>query len=316
MKSAPKSPKIHKLAVGEGHTLHIEESGNPAGIPVIALHGGPGGGLSDKNHLRYPPKTYRLIAFDQRGCGKSKAAKGILHANTTAHLVADIEKIRTHFKIEKWVVAGASWGSTLALAYAQAYPKRVLGLLLATVLLGTQHELEWFTHPTGIARFFPAEYATLLQLTGATPATLSKKTLAILTGPNKPAAKKLAAAWTMLEGLASTPTPNRAAMAAYISSSKSLLSGAQIEVHYFANTCFLKPEQLLLGAHKIAHIPTFIIHGELDFVCPPQSALTLHAALPQSHLTMLPMVGHYGHLLLEKARLTAAKKLAAQLKKA
>ncbi|MBI1308467.1 MAG: alpha/beta fold hydrolase [Proteobacteria bacterium] len=312
----PKPFATHTLPVGQGHTLYIEEHGNPKGLPVVVLHGGPGGGMSGSFHKRFPLKTYRIIAFDQRGCGKSTAKKGLLTANTTQHLVADIERIRVHLKIAQWVVTGASWGVTLALVYAQAHPQAVLGLILNAIYLGTTHEIEWFTKPDGIARFFPQEYAALYKaVPGATPSTISKKSLTILMGPNKRRAQQLAEAWLYFEWLACSIQSNRAETLAAVRAEANLLVNCQVQIHYYAHQCFLLPDQILKNAKAISHIPAIILHGELDMVCPPEAAYALHAALPQSQLKMLPLCGHYGDPAMDKARKAAATTLAKTLKK-
>ena len=287
----PTPTRTGHLKVGDGHSLYYEEIGNPKGQPILFLHGGPGSGISPKTRRMANPKTSRIIVYDQRGCGKS-TPYGSIKANTTRHLVDDIEKLRTHLGIERWAVAGFSWGCTLALAYAQAYPKRVQGLVVGGVFLGTQRELDWMSHPDGLARFLPLEYAMLMDALGSpAPSKVNAALLRLLKSGNAKKARTAVIAWNRLEGNGSVLNPDRAAMEADRQANASL-SLALMEAHYFDNACFLAPNQLTKGISRIAHIPLHIVQAELDMVCPPETAIALHAAHPNSTLAMVPMCGH------------------------
>jgi proline iminopeptidase len=287
--------KTGRLPLTDGHVMYYELSGNPKGTPILFLHGGPGNGISSKHKRYVSPKTHLIITYDQRGCGKSKPFAE-LRANTTSHLVADIERLRAHLGLKRWVVGGASWGVTLALAYAQAHPKTVRGLMLSGVFLGTRRECEWITHPGGVARFHPQEYAMMLEALGnPRPDKVNQALVAKLKGPSKKERAAAALAWCRLESVACNPTPNRVEIEKeLLADSTTLISLCLLEAHYFQHDCFLKPDQLLKGVSKIAHIPMAIVHGELDMVCPPESAYALHAAHPRSTLTMVEGVGHGG----------------------
>lgn len=301
------------LPVSGGHTLYVEESGNPQGLPVVVLHGGPGDGCSEKSRQRFNPQKYRIICFDQRGAGRS-TPQGNLQANTTQNLVEDLEAICTYFKVEAWVVYGASWGSTLALAYAQSYPERVRALMLGSVFLGTQHELDWMAHPTGVARFFPQEYAQAMEMLGnPEPEEVISTLYLALTGENAEFAQRVALAWASFEGMCLDAAPSKADIEAYLATMPNLVAHAALQYHYFTNRCFLQPDELITNAHRIAHIPTHILHGALDMVCPPESAYRLHAALPQSRLEMVPLCGHRANAEMEDLRVLMLDALATQL---
>lgn len=296
------------LAVGDGHKIYFEETGNPKGVPVMLLHGGPGSGISSTWQRIPNPKQCRIIAFDQRGAGKSTPS-GSLKANTTQHLVADIEKLRRHLKIDAMIIAGSSWGSTLALAYAQTHAKHVLGVVIGGVFLGTSSEADtWFNAPDQLARFFPNEYAALCDAVECHDGKkLAKATLAALVGKDKKKARATAMAFAMYEGIACDLEPNRAELIAALEADPHLVSHAAIEVHYLAQKCFLKPDQLMKGMDKIAHIPMAIVQGAYDMVCPPATALAVHAAHPNSHLYWVQLCGHRANAAGLKTRQQAMK---------
>lgn len=302
-----------RLEVSEGHSLYVEESGNPAGIPVVVLHGGPGDGCSEKSRQRFNPEKYRIICFDQRGAGRS-TPQGGLAGNTTQHLVEDIEAVRACFNVESWVVYGSSWGSALGLAYAESYPERVKALVLGSIFLGTRRELEWMAHPEGAARFFPQEYGAVVELLGNPPPEEMVSTLYLaFTGGNKEFAARIAYAWALFEGMCLDAAPNRAELETYLQTAQNLVAHAALQYHYFVNGCFLEEGQLLENAHRIAHIPTHILHGALDMICPPESAWRLHAALPGSRLEVVPLCGHRANADMEELRVRILNALAAQL---
>lgn len=277
----------HTLDVGDGHTLYIEESGNPNGRPVVVLHGGPGGGCSPFMRRFFDPDHYRAILFDQRGCGRSRPTAAV-HANTTQHLIADIETIRAHLGIQDWLLFGGSWGATLALAYAQAHPAHVTGLILRGVFLGMQEELDWF-YGGGAGRFFPDLWA---QFCDPIPAAERGDMIAAyhkrLFSDDQGRQARYAMPWLMwenalagLQSVAASHAPPDYARAF-----------ARLENHYFMNRCFLDEGQLLRDRHRIAHLPAVIVQGRYDMVCPPISAWRLADGWPGCDLRLVPASGH------------------------
>lgn len=273
------------------HTMAYEQCGNPDGKPVVLLHGGPGAGFSDKMRRFHDPSKYRIVLFDQRGAGRSTPHADLVD-NTTWHLVDDIERLRTHLGIERWQVFGGSWGSTLALAYAQTHPDRVLELVLRGIFMLRRWELEWF-YQEGASRLFPDAWAHYL---AAIPVTERHDLISAfhrrLTSDD--AATRLAAAraWSVWEGATSFLHVDGDFAAAHEEDAFAL-AFARIENHYFVNSGFFEvDDQLLRDAPRIAHIPGVIVHGRYDVVCPVQSAFDLHAAWPTSELVVTPASGH------------------------
>jgi proline iminopeptidase len=304
----------HNVPVGDGHTLYVAQFGNPHGIPVVVLHGGPGSGFGEKAPRRFDPLKYHIICFDQRGAGRSTPS-GSLVANTTAHLVADVEILRTYFNIESWAVYGTSWGSTLALAYAQTHTDRVRALTLGGIFLGSKDELDWFNLPEGLARFRWIEYQTVLAMlpSGAlNHHTLDAAALAIIQGNNPTLAQQVASAYAVFESSACVLAPDLQTIRTEAAAQDNT-GHISIELHYFVNQCFLSPGQLLENCTRISHIPTYIVQGALDLVCPPATAHNLHAALPNSILTMVPLGSHTGGDDLEAARVAATTAMAQTL---
>lgn len=287
-------PVIHPyrdqmIPVSGGHNLYVEECGNPKGIPVIVLHGGPGGGCSPSMRRFFHPDIYRVVLFDQRGCGRSRPHAS-LKSNTTWDLVSDIEVIRQKLRIDSWIVFGGSWGATLSLVYAQTHPDRVRHLVLRGVFMMTQSELDWF-YGGGAGQFFPEEWQ---KFTGLLPqeergdiiGAFAKR----LESGDKETQVRFARAWTEWEGaLASLNAgPSRGSTPASFA-----LAFARIENHYFRHGGFLhKDGQILEDMPKIAHIPGTIVQGRYDMVCPPHTAAKLHAVWPNSRLIMVPEAGH------------------------
>jgi proline iminopeptidase len=288
-------PEIHPhshyhFAVDEPHQLYVEESGNPNGIPVVFLHGGPGAGTQSWHRRFFDPEVYRIVLFDQRGSGQS-IPHAALDGNTTIDLIADMEKLRLHLGIEKWLLFGGSWGSTLALAYAEAHPEQVLGMILRGVFLCRREDLLWF-YQQGASRIFPdawEDYEKLIPVDERDDfmAAYHRR----LTGEDELAQMAAAKAWSVWEGVCSTlkPNPN---VVHHFADPHTALALARIESHYFANDIFLQPNQLLADAHKIADIPTVIVHGRYDVVCPLDGAFALHKALPNSELHIIRDAGH------------------------
>jgi len=279
------------LAVSDVHTLYFEESGNPKGKPVVFLHGGPGGGSDPKVRRFFHPEKYRIVMFDQRGCGKSTPYAS-LEANTTWDLVSDIEKLREHLEIARWQVFGGSWGSTLALAYAEKHPDRVTELVLRGIFLLRKKEIDWF-YQEGASILFPDAWEPYLaHIPAAERGDLVAAYHKRLTSHDP--AVRLAAAkiWSGWEGATSKLLPDASFMGHY-EEDEFALAFARIEAHYFANRGFLKEDgQLLAEAGKIRHIPGVIVQGRYDVVCPIFSAWALHRAWPEADFVISPDAGH------------------------
>lgn len=279
------------LAVGDGHSLYWEESGAAEGLPVVYLHGGPGSGCAPAYRRFFDPARYRIILFDQRGAGRSTPYAGI-EANTTAHLVADLERLRAHLGVDRWLVFGGSWGATLALAYGQTHPDAVLGFILRGVFLFRRAEVEWFLH--GMGRFFPEAARAFRE---ALPPEERDDPMAAyrrrLTNPDPSVNGPAARAWVAYEDACSRLYPRAAGAApAGALSGQEHLAMARIEAHYMAHGGFLDDGALLANVGRIRHLPCTIVQGRYDMVCPPVSAQELHAAWPGSTLRMIPDAGH------------------------
>ena len=279
------------LDVGDGHTLYYEECGNPRGEPVLLCHGGPGGGANPTMRRFHDPAHYRLILFDQRGCGRSTPYASIEH-NTTSHLVEDIERLRRHLRIERWQLFGGSWGSTLSIAYAETYPERVTGLILRGIFLLRRHEIDWF-YQHGASAIYPDAFELYQSVIppeerGNMVAAFHRR----LTGTDKAVQLAAAKAWSMWEGstLAFKQDPGRIAA---FGSDHYAIAFARIECHYFLNGGFLRSDdQLLADAHKLSSIPGVIVHGRYDVVTPVANAWDLHKAWPKADLRIVPDAGH------------------------
>jgi proline iminopeptidase len=280
------------LDVGDGHRIHWEVSGNPAGRPAVFLHGGPGSGTTPLQRRLFDPAAYRIVLFDQRGCGRSTPSvvepDADFSANTTWHLVADMEALREHLEIDRWQLFGGSWGATLAMAYAQAHPDRVSEIVLRGVFLLRQRELDWM-YRGGAGNLFPEaweEFASLVP-TGDVLAGYHR----LVNDPDPRVRSEAAAAWSNWEGAAVSLLPNSGLTATYANPAFAV-PFARIALHYFVHGGWLEPDQLLRDAGKLAGIPGRIIQGRYDAVCPPVTAWELHRAWPDSQLTMLPEAGH------------------------
>ncbi|WP_426754476.1 prolyl aminopeptidase [Myxococcus sp. Y35] len=280
-----------RLPVSGGHELYFEESGNPRGKPVLFVHGGPGGGTDPRQRRFFDPSAYRIILFDQRGCGRS-TPHASLEENTTWHLVADMERLREHLGIAKWQLFGGSWGSTLSLAYAQTHPERVTELVLRGIFLLRKQEIDWF-YQCGASALFPDAWEYYLE-----PIPIEERgdLLAAyhrrLMGADVKAQQEAARAWSAWEGRTSCLYPN-AELVARNSGDAFALAFARIECHYFVNRGFLRCDtQLLDDVHRIRHIPAVIVQGRYDVVCPPESAWALHKAWPEAEFILVPDAGH------------------------
>ena len=281
------------LKVSPVHELYFEESGNPKGKPVVFLHGGPGGGTDAKMRQFFNPKKYRIVLFDQRGAGKSKPSAN-LEENTTWHLVADIESLRRHLGIEQWQVFGGSWGSTLALAYAQKHPERCTELVLRGIFLLRKSELDWFYQDDlGAASMFPDLWEHYLApLSESEHADRVGSYYKRLTSDDRATLVEAARAWSIWEGALSYMKMNKDYVKRF-GDPKFAAAFARIECHYFVNGGFLeRPDQLLEDVHKIRHIPAVIVQGRYDVVCPARSAWDLHKAWPEANLVLVPDAGH------------------------
>ena len=280
----------HELEVDERHTLYIDESGKPDGIPVLFIHGGPGAGCGKYDRRYFDPQKYRIILFDQRGAGRS-TPHADLENNTSADLVSDIEKIREHLDVEKWVLFGGSWGSTLALLYAQAFPERVRSMILRGIFLCRSEELAWF-YQEGADKIFPDYWADYVKpIPENERHNMISAYYARLTGDNELAKMSAAKAWSLWEGRCATLRPNPDVVKKF-SAPHTATALARIEAHYFINNAFLEPNQILNNMSAIADIPAVIIHGRYDIVCPLDSAYSLHQSWPSSELHIIRDAGH------------------------
>ena len=278
------------LSVDDPHKLYVEESGNPEGKPVVFLHGGPGGGTSANHRRLFDPEHYRIILFDQRGSGKS-TPHASLENNTTWDLVGDIETLRKHLGIDKWFVFGGSWGSTLALSYAQTHPEAVTGLILRGIFLCTKEEIQWF-YQGGVDMLFPDLWEDYVRpIPVAKRGDMVKAYYELLDGPDQKKKLEAAKAWSVWEGSTVKLIPDPDTISVFEADDKALAM-ARIECHYFIHDCWLEPNQLLRDANKIRKIPTWIIHGRYDVVCPVKNAWELHKAFPEAKLQIIPDAGH------------------------
>lgn len=283
--------RTHRLRVSDLHELHVEECGNPRGRPAIFLHGGPGGGCEPWHRQFFDPRRYRLVLFDQRGCGRS-TPHAELRDNTTWDLVADIERIREHLGIERWLVFGGSWGSTLALTYAETHPERVSHLVLRGIFLLRRRELEWF-YQEGASWLYPDAWEHFLapipeDERGDLMAAYQRR----LTSPDPLVRGAAARAWSIWEGSTSKLVPSGDLVSRF-GESRFAEAFARIESHYFANRGFFDSDNWLIeNVDRIRHIPATIVQGRYDVVCPMRSAWDLHRAWPEAEFRVIQDAGH------------------------
>lgn len=279
------------LPVSDLHSLYYEQSGNPNGKPVVFLHGGPGGGCSPKSRRFFDPGAYRVILFDQRGCGRS-TPHAELKENTTWDLVADIERLRNHLGIKRWQVFGGSWGSTLALAYAQTHPQAVTELVLRGIFMLRRAELEWF-YQDGCNAIYPDAWETYVaEIPVAERGDFISAYYQRLTHADEQVRRDAAKAWSVWEGATSFLHQSKAYMQG-AASEKFAAAFARIECHYFVHGGFFEhDDQLLRNIDRIRHIPAVIVQGRYDVVCPPRSAWDLHRAWPEAELKIVQHAGH------------------------
>lgn len=280
----------HNLKVDSIHTLYVEECGDPGGLPVLFVHGGPGAGCSHYDRRFFDPEKFRIVLFDQRGAGRSEPHAD-LRDNTSRHLIDDIETIRKTLKVDKWLLFGGSWGATLSLLYAQAHPDRVRGLILRGTFLCRETDLEWF-YQRGAHQIFPDYWQEFVRpipeeergdLIGAYHRRLSDD--------NELAKMAAAKAWSLWEGRCATLRPNPEVVNTF-SDPRMAMSLARIETHYFTNKTFIEPDQILKNAEALQGIPGIIIHGRYDIICPLDNAFSLHRLWPDSELQIIRDAGH------------------------
>ncbi len=289
-------PEIEPYATGRlrldgRHVMYWEQSGNPRGIPVLFSHGGPGAGAATAHRRFFDPRYYRVIIFDQRGCGRSTPHADIVD-NTTAHLVADIETLRHHLAVERWILFGGSWGSTLSLAYGVAFPHACAGFVLRGIFLGTQGEIDWFLN--GMGTFFPEARRAFVEFLpeserGDLLANYYRRLINLDPVIHHPAA----AAWSRYESVCSNLIPRREHPAPPVNGSRNAaLALARLEAHFFVNDVSLKSGQLLDAIDRLQKIPAILIQGRYDMVCPIVTADALARAWPGSRYIIVPDAGH------------------------
>ena len=280
----------HMLKVQAPHELYVEECGDPHGLPAVFVHGGPGGGCTSDNRRFFDPGRYRIVLFDQRGSGRSTPHADLKH-NTTQALVAHMEQIREMLGIERWLVFGGSWGSTLALVYAETHPERVLALVLRGIFLVSPAELHWF-YQDGIQHLFPDYFE---QFTAPIPPTERQDLMRAyhrrLTSDDLQVRLHAAEAWSLFEARCSSLLPSKT-IVEHFSEPDIAMAIARIECHYFVNDCFLQPDQIIRDVPRIRDIPGVIVQGRYDVVCPAAAAWRLHKAWPQARFQLIADAGH------------------------
>ena len=298
----------HELAVEEPHVIYFEESGSPDGIPVLVVHGGPGAGSHPDQRRYFDPNIYRIILFDQRGCGHSTPL-GCIEKNNTQALIADMEAIREYLKIERWVLFGGSWGATLSLLYAEAHPESVRGLVLRSVLLANESDRQWFFKVGGASRIYPYYWD---DFAGVLPPSERKKLLQSyykrLNDDNELIQMKAAKAWSLWHRRCATINPLPSA-SAYNSGTMRL---ARLECYYFVNNCFIEDNQILNNIGKIKHIPAILVHGRYDMITPLDNSYLLERAWSKAELDIVRDAGHASN---EPALMDAVVKAAEKMAK-
>jgi proline iminopeptidase len=276
---------VQQLAVGGGHTIHIEECGDPRGFPAVFLHGGPGSRTRAVHRRFFDPQFYRIVLFDQRGCGQSTPL-GRTADNTTRHLVADIEAIRNHLGLDRVMVFGGSWGSTLALAYAVAHPDRVAGMVLRGIFFATRAEVDWYLD--ALRNFVPEAWESLAQGEGG---SLVARYHGLVSEQDDRRALAAARRWVAYEeAIMGLDAGNKAAGPA--GGAADVLAQARVQLHYLVHDCFLEPGELASGLGCLDGVPALIVQGRLDLVCPPRAAYELARLLPRAELRLVERGGH------------------------
>lgn len=281
---------VHHLKVDLPHELYIEESGNPQGMPALFVHGGPGGGTDDNSRRYFDPEKYRIIVFDQRGAGRSTPHASLV-GNTTPDLINDMEAIRKYLGVDRWLLFGGSWGSTLSLLYAQAHRERVLGLVLRGIFLCRRQDLSWF-YQDGAGRLFPDYWEQYVRpIPEQEREDFISAYYRLLTGDNEVARMAAAKAWSVWEAHCSTLRPNTHVVD-HFADPHTAMAMARIEAHYFYHHCFVEENQIIENAGLLAEIPGIIVHGRYDVVCPLDQAFTLHQHWQNSQLQIIRDAGH------------------------
>jgi len=277
-----------RLDVGAGHRVYFEESGNPAGFPVLFIHGGPGSRTRPAHRRFFDPAFYRIVLFDQRGCGQSTPAGSTLE-NTTPHLVADIEQLRHHLAVDRWLLFGGSWGSTLSLAYAIAHPDRVARMVLRGVFLGSAAEVEWYV--SGVRRFVPEAWA---DFAGDAGESIIEHYRQLLDHPDASVALAAARRWCDYEAsvMAIGQMSGGSDGGRNVATSEEMLADTRIQLHFLACQCFLRPNQLLDDLWRIGNKPITLVQGRMDMVCPAISAFEVSQRLAGADLRLVPNGGH------------------------
>jgi proline iminopeptidase len=280
----------HSLQVDHLHSLYVEESGNPNGLPVLFIHGGPGGGCQPIHRQFFDPKQYRIILFDQRGCGRSRP-HACLTNNTTAHLIEDIEKIRRHLEIDEWLLFGGSWGSTLALLYAQAYPERILGLILRGIFLCRDEDISWF-YQAGASNIYPDYWQDFIApIESGQQHNMIAAYYKVLTSEDEVARMRAAEAWSVWEGRTSNLVTNKDTIN-HFAEPFVALAMARIECHYFYHQAFIEQNQILDNMLTLKNTPITIIHGRHDMVCPIKQAYDLQQTAKHAKMVICESAGH------------------------
>ena len=288
-------PKIkpyatHHIKVDEPHEIYVEECGVPDGTPVLFIHGGPGSGLMPYHRTFFDPEQYRIILFDQRGCGQSHP-HAELQANTTQDLIKDMESIRKHLGVSRWMLFGGSWGATLGLLYAEHYPENVLAMILRGVFLCRPHEIDWF-YKGPLSRFYPDHWQEFVaHIPQSERGHILEAYYKRLTGANELARMAAAKAWSKWEAVTSTLQPCNSVLSNF-TEPHNALSLARIGCHYFVNHGFIGANEILDNINKIKDIPGIIVQGRYDMICPMESAWDLNQAWPSSELHIVPDAGH------------------------
>jgi len=304
--------EMELLSNGKRHHVYVEECGNPNGIPVVFLHGGPGSGCRPSHRRYFNPALYRIVLIDQRGCGRS-TPHGELENNTTEFLINDMETIRQQLSISSWLIFGGSWGATLALAYAQTHPNYVSALILRGVFLGRQQDIDWVYAEGGASKLFPDAWQRLTEdLAEADQKRPLDAYYKLITHPDE--LQQMSAAKTLGVWESTIVTLRDHEYQADENDEPGPLAHSRIQLHFAMNDCFLKDKPLLEHIDTIRTIPTVIIHGRYDIVCPVQQTWELHQAWPETELTIVPMAGHAaGEPALVDALVSATDLMAAQL---
>lgn len=285
-----KSYAQHTVEVDPPHQLYVEESGDPQGLPILFIHGGPGAGCTPDDRRFFDPERYRIILFDQRGCGRS-TPYGSLQNNNTKTMLQDIEKIREYFGISRWMLFGGSWGSTLSLLYAQKHPGRVMGMILRGIFLCRESDFRWL-YQDGASHVFPDYWQEfILPIPEEERENLIAAYYKRLCGDDELARMNAAKHWAQWEGKCATLHPCKGVLERF-TNAHTAMSLSLVETHYFMNKCFIEPNQILRDIYKLEGIPGIIVHGRYDMICPLDNAYALHQSWPNSELFVIRDAGH------------------------